>query len=482
MAWQGRRVIMAIGFKEKIKDCSSIKIKDENANIGKYGLAFYTSMLEELKQKAEKFIFQDFGKTKHKKTLEDIVDYKILSTFNTKPGNIKIGYTLPQEIELTTSYYVGFYNTTIEGQQVSLTIIPRFGEKIANYLYANALGVYLTESTTSISQDKFYNQWFLALLWMGALEGAIGKAHIPKSYVRESKNLTYFKGRLDVGKQILHNLTSPHKMYCQYPKLTHDTPINRTLCKVYKILRKENSPLFSPSIQGHFSMLNDFGVRDEISLREIENITYTPLNRAYQKVIELSKIIISQKGQSNTPLQTRSMGQGFFLDMSEIWEAYLYNKILSKLEGFEVENCNLEGGDRVLSGGNDARVMRPDFKLMQNERIKAIIDAKYKNVDSMEKVSREDLYQMMSYMYRYDCDLGIFITPNNEAKDIKFDSVKILNQKQGKILIFSFPLQWLDNAVKEITDFHSEIQKLEENMRGMIIDKVKEILQDSKAN
>ena len=380
-----------------------------------------------------------------------------------------------------TSHYVGFYNTTIEGQQVSLTIIPRFGEKIANYLYANALGVYLTESTTSISQDKFYNQWFLALLWMGALEGAIGKAHIPKSYVRESKNLTYFKGRLDVGKQILHNLTSPHKMYCQYPKFTHDTPINRTLCKVYKILRKENSPLFSPSIQGHFSMLNDFGVRDEISLREIENITYTPLNRAYQKVIELSKIIISQKGQSNTPLQTRSMGQGFFLDMSEIWEAYLYNKILSKLEGFDVQNCNLEGGDRVLSRGNDTREMRPDFKLMRNGRIKAIIDAKYKNVDSMEKVSREDLYQMMSYMYRYDCDLGIFITLNNEAKDIKFDSVKILNQKQGKILIFSFPLQWLDNAVKEITDFHSEIQKLEENMRERIVGEVKEILQDSKA-
>lgn len=470
---------MAIEFKEKIQDCSNIKIKDGDKNIEAKRLTFYTSMLEELKQKGEKFVFQVFRKIKYRKTLEGIVDYKVLSTFNIKPGTAKIGYTLPQEIELTTSYYVGFYNTTIEGQQVSLTIIPRFGEKIANYLYANALGVYLTESTTSISQDKFYNQWFLALLWMGALEGAIGKAHIPKSYVRESKNLTYFKGRLDVGKQILHNLTSPHKMYCQYPKLTYDTPINRTLCKVYKILRKENSPLFSPSIQGHFSMLNDFGVRDEISLREIENITYTPLNRAYQKVIELSKIIISQKGQSNTPLQTRSMGQGFFLDMSEIWEAYLYNKILSKLEGFEVENCNLEGGDRVFSEGNDAREMRPDFKLMRNGEIKAIIDAKYKNVDSMEKVSREDLYQMMSYMYRYDCHLGIFLTPNNaEGESVGVDEAEIDNGK-GKILIFSLPLQWLDNAIKEgeITDFHSEIQGLEEDMREKITEKIREILQ-----
>lgn len=389
---------------------------------------------------------------------EKDIDYKEIISYEGYPW---------EEARFFTSHYVGFYNTTIEGQQISLTIIPRFGEKVSNYLYANALGVYLTDSSTSISQDKFHNQWFLALLWVGALESAITQAHIPKTYIRESKNLTYFKGRLDVGKQIIHNLTTPHKMYCQYPKLTYDTPINRTLCKVYKILKKTDSPLFSPSIQGHFSMLSDFGVKDEISMREIENITYTPLNRAYQKVIELSKIIISQKGQSNTTLQTSSMGQGFFLDMSEVWESYLYNKILSKLEGFEVKNCNLDGGDKIFRDEDVLGEMRPDFKLMQGNELVAIIDAKYKNVNKIKEISREDRYQMMSYMYRYDCHLGIFITPNAENEECGYEEAIIDNEKKGKILIFSFPLQWLDK--ENIEDFHSKILELEEEMRGSIV-------------
>ncbi|WP_027327426.1 McrC family protein [Helicobacter pametensis] len=469
---------MAIEFGRTIQDCSIIEIENNSERIGNNGLTFYVSMLEELKQKSQDFSFQSFRRTKNTKNLENIVDYRVLS-FRKYNGTV----SLPSKIELTTSYYVGFYHTTIEGQQVSLTITPRFGEKIANYLYANALGVHLAKSTTSISQDKFYNQWFLALLWIGALEGAITQAHIPKSYVREKKNLTYFRGRLDVGKQILHNLTSPHKMYCQYPKLTYDTPINRTLCKVYKILKKTHSSLFSPSIQGHFSMLNDFGVRDEISMQEIESIRYTPLNRAYQKVIELSKIIISQKGQSNTTLESKSKGQGFFLDMSEVWESYLYKKILSKLEGYEARDCNLDGGDRVFLGSDNVREMRPDFKLMRGDKLVAIMDAKYKNVDSIEKVSREDLYQMMSYMYRYDCDLGIFLTPNNvEGEDIGIAEVTIDNKKRGKILIFSLPLQWLDNEINhqtkegKVLDFHSKISKLEKDMSREIVGKIKEIL------
>lgn len=456
-------------IKNGIPDCSCREI-DTSEGWGNK-ITFFVLALEELKQNSERFIFQPLRKTSYFKTLEGIIDYKVLSS---RKYNGDGGVALPERIELTTSYYVGFYNTTIEGQQISLTIIPRFGEKISNYLYANALGVYLTDSTTSISQDKFHNQWFLALLWVGALESAITQAHIPKTYIRESKNLTYFKGRLDVGKQVIHNLTTPHKIYCQYPKLTYDTPINRTLCKVYKILKKTDSPLFSSSIQGHFSMLGDFGVRDEISMREVENITYTPLNRAYQKVIELSKIIISQKGQSNTTLQTSSMGQGFFLDMSEVWEAYLYNKILSKLGDFWVENCNLGEGDRIFVDEDVSVEMRPDFKLMQGNGLVAIIDAKYKNVNKIKEISREDRYQMMSYMYRYDCHLGIFITPNAENEECGYDWVTIDNEKKGKILIFSFPLQWFDK--ENIENFHSKILELEEEMRKKIVEKVKNIL------
>jgi 5-methylcytosine-specific restriction endonuclease McrBC regulatory subunit McrC len=112
----------------------------------------------------------------------------------------------------------------------------------------------------------------------------------------------------------------------------------------------------------------------------------------------------------------------FFLDMAELWEAYLLKVLQRHLTGtgYVVYSPNAEDEEWLVSG--QRRRIRPDLVI---EREKdgvsvAVLDAKFKyyqEIGQIERggVSRDDLYQMVTYIYHYaSADspfLGMFVSP-----------------------------------------------------------------------
>lgn len=102
---------------------------------------------------------------------------------------------------------------------------------------------------------------------------------------------------------------------------------------------------------------------------------------------------------------------GILFDGAWLWEEYL-NTILRELHFKHPRNKESKGGIRMFEKAidedyfdNNSRRMYPDFY-----RRDYIIDAKYKHLGG--NVSREDLYQVISYMYCMDTPFGGYIYPD----------------------------------------------------------------------
>jgi len=357
-----------------------------------------------------------------------------------------------------SSHYIGFYSTYLPiersgNERVDIIIEPRFGKdsNVFNYLLSYALGFYLSkDSFSNYEKNVKNNYWLMAMLWKASLDKALSKSHISKEYQKEEKNIRFFKGKLKISEQIKNNLIDKSKFYCQYRKMTLDTTINRTIKYIYKILKHKNCGLLMRDIAEYESKLTSFGVRDEkVAINSINKINYSKLNIHYKPVMELSKSIIKNKlASSNSTGQTKD-SFGYFIDMAELWELYLLKLLQRNLKNYNVFSPNIRGGKYLFE--NKHRQIRPDIIIEKDNKIVAILDAKYKfytrlGANSVHpNVSREDLYQMTTYLYHYGKEnekiTGLFICPTETDNKNNKILHKLKNSQNHQIGVLGLNLE-----------------------------------------
>lgn len=408
-----------------------------------------------------------------KKLNDELIWYKIENS-RLSHSNVVIN-----EATFFTSHYIGFYSNIINNETVNINITQRFGEGIFNYLLSYAYGIYLPKAYSSSSSAKSNSLWLIAIMWKATLEKAMTKSQIPKEYQKQSKNSQTYKGQLNVSKHIQHNLFDKSRFYCDYRKLTMNTVINQTIRYTYKILEKKGYGNFLKDIAEYNQMLQSFGVKiKNISIDEIKNIRYSKLNIYYKKVMELSSLIIKSQSKSTSNTSFTNDSFSYFLDIAELWENYLLKLLQKNLSEYEIYSPNEKGGISLFDDGS--REIRPDIIIKRDDKTVAVLDAKYKWYDKIGKygnmdksVSRDDLYQMTTYLYHYGNEnekiVGLFISPieqsNEEIKIFKNN----LNHKMG---VINLNIEQFNENI----DFSIEKVKSEELI---FIEKIKGILNDS---
>jgi len=329
---------------------------------------------------------------------------------------------------LYASHYIGefIYN------DVDIIIKPRFGYSVVNYLFQYACEIFMPQGGGQMGDEINFTISLLPILWIALLKNSITYGRITKDYIKVSVNQKNFRGRLNVKKHIKYNIVDQSKFYCTYNKLTPDTTINRTIRACYSILSKDDKFSRYLSFQTDIRMFDEFleshNVRNAVTLKEIEGIKYTKMNFVYQPLMELSKFIIKRHSRE-IQKEAQVHGQSFFIDMSELWEMYLLKVLQRGLQGYYVYSPNLTGNIELLDNG---RQIRPDIIIEKDEKVVMIIDAKWKSYLELGKtdmpisVSREDLYQMVTYIHHFSNNneniAGIFVSPakQEESNNVTF--------------------------------------------------------------
>lgn len=315
-----------------------------------------------------------------------------------------------------TSHYIGM--AVING--VTIRIQPRIGSL---YLLKYAANIYLSESEIEYRiNSNSGNDWMLALLWRTFLNKALTEGMTPKEYKCVTENRRSFRGHMNVRKQIATNCVRQDRFYCDYKKLSFDNTINRTIRYTYALLKEKKHDAIIQEFDAYDKRLESFGVNNaEIDVHEIDRIRYNRLTAPYESVMRICMSIINNH---NAELENGAKKSfSYFIDIAELWEMYLL-KVLQRglADEYTVYSPNTGKGVYLLE--NASREIRPDIIIEHNGRIVMIIDAKYKcykrfgRTAGIDNVSREDLYQMNTYLYHYGnrCDkiIGIFTAPYHD--------------------------------------------------------------------
>ena len=230
-----------------------------------------------------------------------------------------------------------------------------------------------------------------------------------QAYQRVEEETTFIKGRLSFENYTKHNLTTGkwQNFFCTYEPFVYDNQFNRIIKYVARRLSAiSENYLNKEKLNEILFILND--VSDvPCTASDCEKVKLNPLFEDHKQILELCKMYMSNQVIDMESEDSKNFC--FLVPMEYIFEDFIYGFILDKFPNLNV-TCQstdflaLNQGSKVFQIKNDIYI-----------KDKLIIDTKYKirrKDDGLKSgVCQNDLYQMVSYAIRRNCNEVLLLYP-----------------------------------------------------------------------
>ena len=381
-------------------------------------------------------------------------------------------FSLDEE-KLTTYNLMGF----IGRNSSQLTISSRFAKDDKNDYFLH----YMLQKVFSINLLKFdqtpnkENIWdFLLYLFPYYLKKAYSQG-LYKAYRKEEYNDANVKGTIDVKRHILRNIPFMGKI--AYTTREHSYNNNLT-----QLVRHTIEYINSHRLGGSI-LTNDSEVREIVS--KFVFVTQNSYNKnSRQKIISsnlkpfshpyfteyamLQKICLKiLRHEKITFGKEKDKVYGLLFDGAWLWEEYLYT-ILKSCDFLHPSNKTSTGAIYLFSEQKKYK-RYPDYW-----KHNFILDAKYKN--PTEPIDRNDMNQIISYMYVKQAEVGGFIYPSKSFGKLNFKNIGKLNGFGGNVKTWSVPIPQTSENFKE---FIKIMNKNEQELRQSLTTEERAIAQQS---
>ena len=260
-----------------------------------------------------------------------------------------------------------------------------------------------------------------------------------REYVEREENLHYLKERLLIADHLRENRFSPDRIYCAFSELSSDNIINQTINQTLNCIKRvyRNSEIHTRIRKIQNRLDPDELSSTPVNLSRIKAMNYNRSNKPYEEIMGYCYNILQNIGGSFGSANDMKYS-AFYVDMNELFETYV-GKLLSKkdteTEGIKEiwgEVCNVENWDDYYvetqdrgryylaeDGGAFNQEIRPDFliKKREDDSVVAILDTKYKRLSNRRDlhygIHREDIYQVVTYGYRFNTDKIFLVYPKS---------------------------------------------------------------------
>lgn len=297
----------------------------------------------------------------------------------------------------------GFFS--INGEQI--TISSRFSEVkddlFLHYMLCRVLCMNVVDLWHKTTKDAVFN--FLIYIFPKLLIDALAQG-LYKEYKGMACNDRNIRGNIDIKRQLKTNVPFNGRIACNTRELSYDNHVTELLRHTIEYIAQQEigGPLLTKDETIRFCVAQiksstpgyskrDRGVVIKSNLKNIYHpyySNYIPLQKLCLRILSQEK---SKYGNDNDNVY------GILFDVSYLWEEYLAS-ILQE-QGFKHPQNRKQIGYVYLAEHNFKRY--PDF---YREIDHTVIDAKYKR-----KVERNDIHQIITYMYRLKGKRAMFIQP-----------------------------------------------------------------------
>lgn len=306
---------------------------------------------------------------------------------------------------LKTSNIIGF----IQKGDYSLKISSRYGDKFLKYIISDAEGFVEIENYGGNSRGDGY-EWLIIYLWKIKMKKAF-RLGLPKSYVTKNEMISKVRGNVDLLDYSLNKNLGTYK--CQYREHSYNNNVTKLISSAFKKIGNHEFLYDCNLIRNSFYTATN-GVRSNIRELNATKHFSNPYYTDYNEVIDLSKLILKNE---LSDFGDNLENSAFFFDISMLFEYFI--KKLIKRTGVIVES---KFDDRFeIASGNEKfnRKLEPDI-VFHHQNSTFLFDVKYKSFDFKYGVSREDLFQLHTYVGQYGNKFNLkacgLIFPITEAK------------------------------------------------------------------
>lgn len=247
-------------------------------------------------------------------------------------------------------------------------------------------------------------------------------------YVSRSDNLPVLRGKLLIEKQLKFNIAHKERLFCEFGELVEDNEFNQYIKCALQIAnsatKNRHVKRKTTELLWRFDTVQDrpaseFKTRPFVSTRDVSRFEY---------VFQQCDWFIKRLYQDVVTGENRSIALMF--DMNRLFEEFLaFNlKKGARHKGYrlkiqEPQKYLLKNLNRPLFK------MKPDMVLLDSQnRVVEILDTKWKLLDKDEAkygISQSDIYQMIAYGTRYNCNRLTLIYPKQDKISDKEIELKV---------------------------------------------------------
>ena len=368
--------------------------------------------------------------------------------------------------KISTGNIMGFVGVN----DTQLDIKSRFAkvdedDYFLHYMLQKVFSINLFDIKHTTRQEDIFD--FLLYLFPHFLKKALAQG-LFKKYRRFEYNDANIRGPIDVNRHVRENIPFRGTVAYSTREHSYDNEITQLVRHTIEFIRTKkhgaiilnNDPETKSCITQITLATQSYNVRERMkvinqNLRPIRH----PYFSAYTDLQNLCLRIL--RHESLKYGQEKHKVYGVLFDGAWLWEEYL-NTILKKCGFKHPENKKHKGGFQMFEKESDddaisknSRRLYPDFW-----KDDFILDAKYKHLNN--GVGREDLYQVVTYMYCTKAANGAYVYPYEKDEEyVKYQ----LDGYGGFIHVI--PL-FIPQSEKEFTEFVNNIEKSENKLRERV--------------
>lgn len=346
---------------------------------------------------------------------------------------------------LETGNMVGFIGTN--GQSIS--IHSRFSKNEEDFFLHYMLQKVLCLNVVNLSHGTTKKQIFDFLLYLfpKLLKEALMQG-IYKEYKRNEYNDSNVRGTIDINRHLKTNMPFNGRIAYRTREFSYDNHVTELIRHTIDYISKTSfgKMVLENDAETHANVAQIIHATPSFTKQEREKVIadnsrivnhpyyfrYTSLQKLCLRILKHDKI---KYGEEKDKIY------GVLFDVSYLWEEYLASILTNR--GFQHPN-NKKGTGRIYLA-KDKFPRYPDF-YRKNDNF--IIDAKYKR-----EINRDDIHQMISYMYCLKGWKGVFIQPSDKMR--QNESYELLGygaERNSTLQTYFFQISQLTGDYKQFVE------------------------------
>ena len=372
--------------------------------------------------------------------------------------------------------FVGVNNTL-------LSIHTRFAKVdkedfFMHYMLEKVFKINLFNLKHSTSDDNVFD--FLPFLFPHFLKKALGQG-LFKQYVHHKYNDANVRGTIDVQRHIKYNIPFNGKIAYNVKEYSYDNAITQLIRHTIEYIRSSKMSMVLKCDTETMDCVSQvcnatptYQTQDRIKVigKNIKPVVH-PYYTAYKPLQKLCLQILKHKKIKYGNSELKNKIYGVLFSGSWLWEEYLFEAFIKKCGFKHPQNKAGKGSIYLFEKSENNNIDNIEYedeseyytsKLSRCRRYpdyikyNVVLDAKYKNLKN-NKIDRNDMHQVISYMYVERAKIGGFIYPNSDNNECT--ELGELRGYGG--YIYNIGVKIHQNA-KDYNEFSSEMKQIEKHV------------------